>query len=436
VGITSDGRNLWFTEFQANQIGEITIGGVVTETPVRTQKSGLYAITADFLGDLWFTETKAGQVGTLSARDGIVTEFPNVSGPAITAGPGGNFWIAQPPNEIGQLSPFGALAKFVTPTPMSVPAGITTGPDGNIWFTEQLANQIGLITPDGTFTELPIPTANSYPNGITPGPSGTLWFAEYGSNKIGEIFFVRPTLRLVLNPAIQAVIDSAVGLVTKDTMLSFNGTADPGATVAVYAQGTHALITQTRIGTAVADAQGNWTLRSDLTLAADRYQITAQSTNPLDGMTSPLVSLTAPGQALVIETAAPVVANVVYQPRAAQITVTFQDPVGLDPKSLSNQAFYIVSGPGANRAIAVAGIAVTTSGGTSTVTLTLAFPKRRPRPAKVTLRIKSGGIENLAGSALDGAFSNKLPSGIGQAGNDFVALLPLKLRVPKQPRRK
>ena len=64
---------------------------------------------------------------------------------------------------------------------------MVAGPDGAFWFIENGANQIGRITPEGAITEYPIPTASSYPIRLTVGPDNAVWFGMYGASKIGRI---------------------------------------------------------------------------------------------------------------------------------------------------------------------------------------------------------------------------------------------------------
>src|SRR5450755_2635061 len=57
---------LWFTEKNGNNIGRISTGGVVTEYPVPTPDSELFAITPGPDGALWFTEYQAGKIGRIT----------------------------------------------------------------------------------------------------------------------------------------------------------------------------------------------------------------------------------------------------------------------------------------------------------------------------------------------------------------------------------
>jgi streptogramin lyase len=190
-GITAgpDG-NLWFTEFVGNKIGRITTAGAITEFTISTADSGPNGITAGPDGNLWFSELGGNKIGRITTA-GVMSEFtlpaafsfPN----GITTGPDGNLWFAETnANKIGRIMPAGGITEFTLPTAFSFPDGIITGPDGNLWFTEGIGNKIGQITPAGVITEFPIPTADSVPVGITVGPDGNLWFTEGIGNKIGQ----------------------------------------------------------------------------------------------------------------------------------------------------------------------------------------------------------------------------------------------------------
>jgi serine/threonine protein kinase len=120
------------------------------------------------------------------------TEFSlpdsNSSADGITAGPDGNIWFADPPgNQVGRITPSGAITMFPIPTSNTRPYQITAGPDGNIWFSESNTNQVGRITSSGVITEFPVPTSAVRILGITAGADGNIWFTEAGTSKIGRI---------------------------------------------------------------------------------------------------------------------------------------------------------------------------------------------------------------------------------------------------------
>jgi streptogramin lyase len=183
--------NLWFTEFNGNQIGRVTPAGVVGQFGGLTAGAVPLGITLGPDGNLWFVEHAANQIGRITPS-GRVSEFGGLTAGSlplgITSGPDGNLWFTETVgNRIGRITPAGVVTEFGGLTPNSVPDRITSGPDGNLWFTEFAGNRIGRITPAGVVSEFAIPTAGSQPHAITAAPDGRLWFTEFATNRIGRI---------------------------------------------------------------------------------------------------------------------------------------------------------------------------------------------------------------------------------------------------------
>lgn len=194
IKVGADGA-LWFAESGANQIGRISVEGVVTEYEIPTEDAlddsqGFVALGPD--GAIWFNEDLVNKLGRI-ALDGTITEFDLPEGTGgireMVAAPDGNLWVtATFVNKILKLNTEGeVLAEYTMPNADSRPVGMVVGPDGAFWFIENGANQIGRITVDGEITEYAIPTANSVPLRITVGPDNALWFTMAGANKIGRI---------------------------------------------------------------------------------------------------------------------------------------------------------------------------------------------------------------------------------------------------------
>jgi len=198
---------LWFTEFDANQIGRVAAAdGSVLEYPLRGDVHPS-VITTGPDGNVWFTQTSPPAAIGMITPKGILKQFRlkvDYSGPVgITAGPDGNLWFTEfTVDKIGRVSPGGIITEFAlpaapvptgspsTPAAQSTPKGvteITVGPDSNLWFTEQNANQIGRITLDGTITEFPLAGPNNYPTSIVTGPDKNIWFTEVGTGKIAKM---------------------------------------------------------------------------------------------------------------------------------------------------------------------------------------------------------------------------------------------------------
>src|SRR5262249_49408386 len=77
--------NLWFTEFNANQIGRITPTGTITEFPLPTANSGPWGITAGPDGNLWFAEFYGNQIARITPTRPI-TELSYPPGQRLSRG--------------------------------------------------------------------------------------------------------------------------------------------------------------------------------------------------------------------------------------------------------------------------------------------------------------------------------------------------------------
>jgi virginiamycin B lyase len=202
-GITQgpDGA-MWFVEEGSSTIGRITTAGVVTNhfpvnvatpSPVPptdpSYVNGLDQITRGPDGNLWFTQPRDDQIGVITPG-GAVTEY-NVSPPgsrpdAITLGPDNNLWFTAPgANLIGRIMTNGAISTF--PGALSGAQDITAGPDGALWFTESGGNSIGRMSTGGVIlNHFPVPTPGAEPTGITMAGGG-LWFTESAVGQIAQI---------------------------------------------------------------------------------------------------------------------------------------------------------------------------------------------------------------------------------------------------------
>ena len=196
-GAYHDGTN---TAFTLAALGRAN----VTEFPIPTAASQLLGITAGPDGNLWFTEKAANQIGRMTPS-GAVTEFPiptpNSNAGEITAGPDGNLWFTEGIGKIGRLTPVGNVVITEFNTPTQNPDHITAGPDGNVWFTESSGfAKIARITPVGAITEFPT-LENKGLYGITSGSDGNLWFTTWGGlgriTPAGQITYVGPRGRSI-----------------------------------------------------------------------------------------------------------------------------------------------------------------------------------------------------------------------------------------------
>lgn len=175
---------LYFTEKAANQIGQLSTGGVLKEFPAAAGASPTDVIRgAD--NNIWFTEPGISSIGTFSAATGKITDYSLGSGAApqfIANGPGqGTMYFTDAGRgAIGEITTAGTPAgPFAIPSGTSAnPMGIALGPDQNMWFCENGTSKIGVFnTTSSTVSEIALP-AGANPVSIIQGPDKAMWFTE------------------------------------------------------------------------------------------------------------------------------------------------------------------------------------------------------------------------------------------------------------------
>src|SRR5262249_50703404 len=121
----------------------------ITEFP--TAGSSPEGISAGPDGNLWFTEFNGNNVGMINPATHAIAEFPvplASAGPRdTTAGPDGNVWFTEESAgyKIGMINPAThAITEYPVPYANSSSMGIAAGPDGNVWFIDRGTNSIGV----------------------------------------------------------------------------------------------------------------------------------------------------------------------------------------------------------------------------------------------------------------------------------------------------
>ena len=174
-------KNLWFTDFFDNLIGQATPGGAITEYPLSSGNDPT-AITTGPDGNLWFLERYGAAYGYVTPS-GSITEFPNgpygVDPESLVTGPDGNLWAADYSGWIARITTAGTISDF--PSAGINPSTIAVGSDGNLWYTA--ISVIGKMGTNGVGTSFPLHSGYSFPDGITAGPDGNLWFSEQGTSQ-------------------------------------------------------------------------------------------------------------------------------------------------------------------------------------------------------------------------------------------------------------
>ncbi|HLI95561.1 MAG TPA: hypothetical protein VKT72_05670 [Candidatus Baltobacteraceae bacterium] len=206
-GIAAAGYTAVFTEYNLNQIGELSsYTSGTAEYTLPTPNSGPTAIAAGYSGNFWIVESNTNRIALFNSGAFTISEYDiptaNAGVSAITSSgsPGPDAYFAeQTANKIGAVTSTGVITEFPIPTANTGINALVVGPSGNVWFTEPNVNRIGMMTPTGTFKEYQVPTANAGLAGISLGDRGTttvygsccvdnrIWFTERNANKIGVL---------------------------------------------------------------------------------------------------------------------------------------------------------------------------------------------------------------------------------------------------------
>jgi hypothetical protein len=207
--------------------------------------------------------------------------------------------------------------------------------------------------------------------------------------------------------------------ITNDATPTFVGTAPPGTQVQLVAQTASTAAASLPIGQGTTDSSGHWQITASHLPDGD-YDIIAEFS--INGSSSVQVT---PVAQIVIDTVGPRVTSATYNKKSGLVTVTFSDPMGLDPMSLANPSFFVARSGKA--VLKVANFQHTATQVTFTVS------KGRTHPTSISLDVVSGGVRDAVGNALNGTFSGTLPSGNGTSGGDFVSTLPVPVHKSKKP---
>jgi streptogramin lyase len=194
ITVGPDG-NLWFTEFNQNQIGVMSPGGTLINQYSVSGGANPNSITVGPNGNLWFTESSGDAIGTMTTSGSGLVEYSTEYNtqtyqPSDITVLGNDLWFTATlgsTSAIGEMNTSGQVIEMYPVTSNSDPEGITVGPDGNLWFTEFNGNAIGTITPSGTgLEEYPL-ASGAKPEDIVAGANNNLWFTEANASEIGEV---------------------------------------------------------------------------------------------------------------------------------------------------------------------------------------------------------------------------------------------------------
>lgn len=209
--------------------------------------------------------------------------------------------------------------------------------------------------------------------------------------------------------------------ITNVVQPTFLGTSEPLSIIAIDAvpgAGGNVL----RLGTATTDASGAWSITTTSPLADGAYTINAHAVDRNGKTTADIVI----GNIL-IDTIGPRVTDFVFNRPGGEILTTLQDESsGLAQQTIIDNVNYSITKPHTrNGTYLFTSLTASPSNGPTTAqTVTGVINNHMQlRGGTYTVTVKSGGITDVAGNALDGEFYGYVPSGNGHPGGDFVAVI-------------
>ena len=314
-------------------------------------------------------------------------------------------------NPGGTVSDFKAVIDWGDGTPMSAGTVAQAG---------------GLFDVTGTHTY-----ADSLVNGGSHDFDVKVWVTDKeGANLFTSVTQTVNDVPIVLTGALNPHSDSGVSKtdgITNVAQPNFFGGSEPLSTVRVYAVpnvgGGAFLIAQ---GT--TDTSGYWNVTSFVRIPDGSYTVMAAAVDAAGHTTAmSTVQTAAGGGPLVIDTVGPKVNYVQFDRLNGQILVTFQDErSGMNLYGVNDASNYLVTKahqklPGT---YLVTSLIPTGGAATDPVTVPVVINYGKSlRGGRYNFTIKSGGITDIAGNALDGEFYGYFPSGNNRPGGDFVARL-------------
>ncbi len=228
--------------------------------------------------------------------------------------------------------------------------------------------------------------------------------------------------------------------ITADNTPDFVGTTQPGASV-VLTTTSIATGQSLVVGSAVADASGNWSVVT-VPFVDGTYSFSATATSTFGGSTttSLIGSLLYPDNIRIDATGPKVSGFQITNFQTGTFEVYYTDPAGLLLPGTVNASNYSVTRttpkPTKGQTFSVSGLTVqgpvdgsttpTISGMLVPVVGKFTTGKPIPKNGTYVFTIASAGIVGLSGATLDGEFAGNFPSGNGQAGSNYQVKITVR----------
>jgi hypothetical protein len=440
-----------------------TPGVIVSNGPGAFAVVGSHTYGSSNTFPITVTVTDKGSKGSVTAN-GVTTTTSDIGGATTSIASTAN---VLPPTSGGvAINPALAIANAVEGAPLtSVPVATFTSssPTATISTFSALINwgngspmSAGSVTqPGGIGTAFNVVGSHTYADSLVNGGSGAFTVTVHVTDKQGASVSVNNVVNVAdvpinlggfLDPASDSGASNTDGI-TNVNHPSFFGFSEPGSTIRLFA--TAAGGSPTLIAQGTTDASGYWTASSFVTLADGSYTVAADALDKTGHTTATAAVRTVTGAStFVIDTVGPKVTSVRFDRLGGQILVTFQDDrSGMDLTTVRDASTYQLSKnrqtfPGTY--IVTALIPQSGASPTAPVVVPVVINNGKPlRGGKYVFTVRSGGVRDVAGNALDGEFYGVFSSGNNVPGGDFVARLDAIHRLitarpdgcrPRQPR--
>ena len=186
-------NSLVFTDPGNNAIGQISTGGVFSETTIPTANANPMGLVVGPDQKVYFTEHDASKIGVYDPSSKTIVEYPTLTanaGPTMVAiGPDNAIWFTENnAAKMGWLSTSGAMKEFPL-SPATSATALVLGVDNNMYFADPAQNKFASLSglTAGSVTEFSIPTASANPSWMALGPGNLIYMTETSANKIAQI---------------------------------------------------------------------------------------------------------------------------------------------------------------------------------------------------------------------------------------------------------
>ena len=215
--------------------------------------------------------------------------------------------------------------------------------------------------------------------------------------------------------------------ITSNTRPDFQGSAEPGSTVRIYAAPAATPLSKRLVAQTVTNASGNWSVLIN-PLGSGSYVLTASMTDPTTGgvVQGTSLSVDPSNTPLVIATTGPTVAGVSFVPTQGRLNVVFQTgPASINLAGLVNANNYSLAFAQGYSVTPLAPTGIATAAGPNgTVSVSITYNLgRRISAGTYVVTLNALGLTDLAGNILNETHFVTFPQTTNSPNPNYVAAI-------------